>query len=120
MLESDSDEQIALTFSARDVIAPKGNVLMRRGYPAAKKEGRSDSPIVLRACVRRGTNLIGEPRAVLFRKSLVEIISAFDDTNLYVIDLDCWFRLLAHGDALGTVQSPWLHSAFQRNTRVLF
>jgi glycosyltransferase involved in cell wall biosynthesis len=97
-LEADCDERIALTFSARDVIGPRGNVLTRRGYPGAT-EGRIDSNAVLRACVRRGTNLIGEPGAVLLRKSLADRIGAFDGTNPYVIDLDYWFRLLAHGDA---------------------
>jgi hypothetical protein len=51
------------------------------------------------ACVRRGTNLLGEPGAVLLRRALATRIGLFDATNPYVIDLDYWFRLLAHGDA---------------------
>ena len=75
-----------------------GEVLTRRGYPGGR-EGAIDGNAVMRACVRRGTNLLGEPGAVLFRKSLADRIGAFDATNPYVIDLDYWFRLLAHGDA---------------------
>lgn len=97
-LDSDLDEQIALTFSARDVIGPSGKVLTRRGYPGAL-DGRIASHDILRACVRRGTNLIGEPGAVLMRKSLADRVGKFDGTNPYVIDLDFWFRMLAHGDA---------------------
>ena len=97
-LDADSAQRVALVFSAREVLAPDGRVLMRRGYPGAA-EGRIDGRDVLRACVRRGTNLVGEPGAVMFRKALAEQIGPFDATNPYVIDLDYWFRLLAHGGA---------------------
>lgn len=98
ILDDDRDERIALVFSARDVLGPDGRVLTRRGYPGGN-EGRIAGSVVMRSCVRRGTNLIGEPGAVLFRKSLADKIGAFDATNPYVIDLDYWFRLLAHGEA---------------------
>ena len=98
VLDADSAQQVALVFSAREVLAPDGRVLMQRGYPGAA-EGRIDGRDVLRACVRRGTNLVGEPGAVMFRKALAEQIGPFDATNPYVIDLDYWFRLLAHGGA---------------------
>ncbi len=55
--------------------------------------------MVMRDCIRRGTNLVGEPGAVMFRKSLADRVGSFDATNPYVIDLDYWFRLLALGDA---------------------
>lgn len=98
VLEADTSQRIALVFSARDVLAPDGRVLTQRGYPGAH-EGVIAGNVVIRTCVRRGTNLLGEPGAVLFRKSLADRIGFFDATNPYVIDLDYWFRLLAHGDA---------------------
>jgi glycosyltransferase involved in cell wall biosynthesis len=98
VLDDDRNERIALVFSARDVLGPDGSVLTRRGYPGGH-EGVIDGSVVMRSCVRRGTNLIGEPGGVLYRKSLADRIGAFDATNPYVIDLDYWFRLLAHGDA---------------------
>ena len=97
-LDADHDERLALVFSAREVLAPDGRVLTRRGYPGAK-EGLIPGRDVMRACVRRGTNLVGEPGAVMFRKALADRIGHFDATNPYVIDLDYWFRLLAHGAA---------------------
>lgn len=97
-LDADRDESIAIVFSARDVLGPDGRTLTRRGYPGHREGPISRSGIVS-ACVRRGTNLIGEPGAVLFRKSLADRIGGFDATNPYVIDLDYWFRLLAYGDA---------------------
>jgi glycosyltransferase involved in cell wall biosynthesis len=98
VLEADRACKIALVFSAREVIGPDGRVLTRRGYPGAA-EGPLAARSVISACVRRGTNLLGEPGAVMFRKDLADQVGGFDGTNPYVIDLDYWFRLLAHGDA---------------------
>ncbi len=98
VLDADLDERIALVFSARNVLAPDGQVLTRRSFPKGH-EGPIANAVVLGACVRHGTNLLGEPGAVLFRKSLADKVGAFDATNPYVIDLDYWIRLLEHGDA---------------------
>lgn len=51
------------------------------------------------ACLRSGTNLIGEPGGVLFRKKMADYVGGFDGSIGYVIDLDYWFRLLLRGDA---------------------
>ena len=104
VLDLDRNERIALVFCARDVLAPDGRVLTRRGYPGGH-EGPIEGASVLGTCVRRGTNLVGEPGAVLMRKSLADRVGAFDATNPYVIDLDYWFRLLAHGDAYFCAES---------------
>jgi glycosyltransferase involved in cell wall biosynthesis len=98
VLEADVDERLAFVFCSRYVIGPKDQVLTRRGYPGAK-EGAISARDVIADCVRRGTNLLGEPGALLMRKALVERVGPFDASNPYVIDLDYWFRLLAHGDA---------------------
>jgi len=98
VLDADGDKRIALVFSSRVVLGLDDRVLTHRGYPGGR-EGRIASSEVMRSCVRRGTNLLGEPGAVMFRRSLAEKVGAFDATNPYVIDLDYWFRLLVHGDA---------------------
>ncbi len=98
VLDTDFNERTALVFSARDVLGPDGRLLTHRSYPGGR-EGPISSSMVMRSCVRFGTNLLGEPGAVLFRKALADKVGAFDATNPYVIDLDYWFRLLAHGDA---------------------
>jgi len=97
-LEADGAGTIALVFGAREVIDGEGRVLMKRGLPNARM-GRIASADLARHCVRKGTNMIGEPGAVLFRRSLAERIGPFDAAQPYVIDLDYWLRLLAHGDA---------------------
>lgn len=98
VMDADGVEQIALVFSARDVLDQTGRRVARRGYPSTRS-GRLGASEVRRQCVRRGTNVMGEPGAVLFRKSLASRVGAFDAREPYVIDLDYWLRLLAHGDA---------------------
>ncbi len=98
ILEADLDEEIALVFSARSILDPQGRLLARRGYPRGK-EGSIKAQEVVRACIRQGTNLLGEPGAVLMRLSLARRVGSFNASLPYVIDLDYWFRLLAYGDA---------------------
>ena len=98
VLDADIAQQVALVFAAREVLGPDGQKLTVRGYPGGR-EGIVPAQRVMRTCVRRGTNLVGEPGAVLMRTCMAKAVGLFDATNPYVIDLDFWFRLLAHGDA---------------------
>lgn len=96
-LEADKNQSIALTFCARTVLGPSGRPLGRRGFSGGST-GRVAAKRIKLACVHAGTNVLGEPGALLFRRSLASQIGRFDATNPYVIDLDYWFRLLQHGD----------------------
>ena len=98
VLEADRSGKLSLVFCARKIISDTGKFLTRRrirGIDAGAITGRR----LVRLCVRRGTNLIGEPGAVLFRKSAARASGNFDGRIPYVIDLDYWVRLLNHGDA---------------------
>lgn len=97
VLDADPDEAIALVFGARRIIDAQGKVIARRGC-AGVEPGRVPAAWLARQSVRKGTNVIGEPGAVLFRRSLSERIGGFDGSQGFVIDLDYWLRLLAHGD----------------------
>ena len=98
ILENDPNECMVLVFCARNIIDQKGNVITTRRYPRAKT-GVIASQSLIKKSIRRGTNLLGEPAALLFRKSLAETIGGFDGSISYIIDLDYWFRLLLKGDA---------------------
>jgi len=98
VLEKDTKEGIALVFCARRIVVSGDRAVTVRGYPGGK-EGAIPGRHVISRCVRFGTNLIGEPGSVMFRKSLALQVGPFDATNAYVIDLDYWFRLLLRGDA---------------------
>lgn len=96
VLEEDKAEAIALVFGARTILDGQGKLLTRRGY--GPRTGRVPAKELARASVIKGTNPIGEPGAVLFRKSLADKVGQFDAQQGYVVDLDYWLRLLAHGD----------------------
>jgi glycosyltransferase involved in cell wall biosynthesis len=87
---------VALASGARNIVDRRGRVLMKRAY--GRKRGRVDGRRAVRDCVRAGTNLIGEPGAVLMRTELAREIGQFDDANFYVLDLDFWSRALLEGD----------------------
>jgi glycosyltransferase involved in cell wall biosynthesis len=48
--------------------------------------------------VRSGTNLIGEPGAVLMKADILPRAGLFSAADFYVIDLDLWARILLYGD----------------------
>lgn len=98
VLEADGDARIALVFCARRIIDGRSRELMTRRY-RGRDRGVIAAHTVLRNCIQRGTNLIGEPGAVLFRTELGRRVGGFDASIGNVTDLDCWFRLLLHGDA---------------------
>jgi glycosyltransferase involved in cell wall biosynthesis len=98
VLEADQSERLALVFCARMIIDGNARAIMARGYPS-HDAGPISGPCVIRTCIRRGTNLVGEPAAVLFRTSLARRVGNFDATIGYIVDLDYWFRLLLQGDA---------------------
>lgn len=97
VLEQDEEESIALVFCARHIIDHSGKVITTRGYPG-RHSGVIPAVDLFRNCIRRGTNLLGEPGAVMFRKALADEVGPFDGSISYIIDLDYWFRLLSHGN----------------------
>ncbi|MHB8055504.1 MAG: glycosyltransferase family 2 protein, partial [Candidatus Aminicenantales bacterium] len=94
---------VALVSCARDIIDGEGRTLMRRAFPG--KDSSLPGREAVRKSVRAGTNLIGEPAAVLLRADLIALTGAFSAANLYVIDLDYWVRLLLHG-RLAVISEP--------------
>ncbi|MBS0584398.1 MAG: glycosyltransferase family 2 protein [Proteobacteria bacterium] len=98
VLEQDAEHRLALVFGAREVVDASGRKILRRAaFGAAAR--RIEAHALIRACVRRGTNLVGEPGNVLLRRELVERLGPFDASYGYMVDLDYWFRALQCGDA---------------------
>lgn len=98
VLEHDTAHRLALVFCARTILDARDRTVMVRGYPK-RHSGIVDARSLLRQCVRRGTNVIGEPGSVLFRRESAALAGRFDASIPYVLDLDYWVRLLCHGDA---------------------
>jgi glycosyltransferase involved in cell wall biosynthesis len=86
----------ALACAAREIIDEGDAPLLRRSFPG--RGGLVKAEAAVRACVRAGTNVIGEPAAVLLRAEVARRVGRFDGRLLYLIDLDYWFRALRQGD----------------------
>jgi glycosyltransferase involved in cell wall biosynthesis len=97
ILERDTECGISIVFGSRVIIDSQGKPITWRGIPFGRT-GRISGNDLVRLCVRHGTNLIGEPGGVLMRKSTADKVGKFDASIPYVVDLDYWVRLLAHGD----------------------
>lgn len=93
----DTHPEAVLAFASRRIIGNGDKTLFVKRTPLSN--GIVTASTALRKCIRSGTNVLGEPGAVLFRKSLIPKVGSFDASIPYVLDLDYWVRLLAYGDA---------------------
>ena len=93
----DAHPGTVLVACSRDVIDAAGGILIR-GRGLAALDGRVRGEEALRATVRAGTNIFGEPACVLFRRELLQREGGWDSTWPYLIDQATSARILLHGD----------------------
>jgi glycosyltransferase involved in cell wall biosynthesis len=87
---------VVLAAGSRVIINQKGNRLFtRNGIGATGVYAGKDT--ILR-CLLSGTNIIGDPVNVLWRRCAVDQAGRFDSTILYCTDVEYWLRLLSEGD----------------------
>ena len=88
--------EVVLTTGARVIINGEGKQLfIRRGI---RREGLYSGKELSRLCVLAGTNIIGDPVHVLWRRSAMEKVGPFDPQTRYSSDVEYWLRLLTVGD----------------------
>lgn len=94
LLEAHPD--VVMVAGRRDVVDEDGTVLL-----SSRGLGRLTGVVVgseaVRATVRSGTNLFGEPVCVLMRADRLRDCGPFSGARPYMIDLDYWCRLLELG-----------------------
>lgn len=95
-LESPSNSRAVLAVCGRKIINHEGNVIFRRRVPFSS--GLVAGQKLIRASLRCGTNLIGEPVVGLFRREVLGENTRYDSSNRYLIDLAFWTSILRHGD----------------------
>lgn len=86
----------SLCCCARTVIGEDGSAQMTRRWGGASRT--VPAAVALRSVVRSGTNLMGDPSAVIFRRDAFDRAGAFHADAGYAIDMDLWVRLLGFGD----------------------
>ena len=96
VLERSENTSLVLVSCARDIVDPDGKRLIVRKYPG--RERKISGITAIRTVIRSGTNLLGEPGAILFKRITLKKTGLFDGSIAYVIDVDLWLRMLLHGD----------------------
>jgi glycosyltransferase involved in cell wall biosynthesis len=95
VLENPANDDVKLVSSHKNVINQRGKTVISIRFPG---KGKFNGITALRMSVRRGTNIIGEPVAGLFRLGQLKESGMFDASILYMIDLDLWSRILKSGN----------------------
>jgi glycosyltransferase involved in cell wall biosynthesis len=95
-MEAGAAHDVVLVGCKRDIIDEHGRVIYgSRGWRTAS--GVVDGAAAIRAVVRAGTNLIGEPSSTLCRRDVFEKAGGYASDRQYMIDLDAWVRMLDLG-----------------------
>lgn len=89
-------KELVMVCGARDIIDAGGHRWMRRGFPG--RSGVWFGTKALCRSVRSGTNLFGEPGAVLVRRETALQAGGFDPAWRFCTDLDLWLRILQYGN----------------------
>lgn len=93
VLVMDSDPRFSLVASARNIINAGSHLV--RVLCEFKGSFTDEGTEVIRKCLLRQANLIGEPTAVMFRRKAAE--RGFNPDYDQMIDLEMWFYLLEKG-----------------------
>lgn len=96
LFDNPANSSVVLACCSRNIIDANGRILIKRSF--RNRRGRIQGLQAVRESIRSGTNLIGEPGAVLMKSDILHRAGLFDATNFYVIDLDLWARILLYGD----------------------
>lgn len=109
-----------LVASQRDLVDARGDVFVR-GRGLGGLDGLVSGGAAIRATVRSGTNLFGEPMCVTMRRESLEQAGWWDPTKAYYIDAGSYARVLALGDlvALRRSLAAFRVSASQWSVRLM-
>ncbi len=86
------------TVAQRDVISASGRVIARARGLSGLTEGRVSGAQTLRATYLRGTNVLGEPHALLFAREALLSAMPWTNERPYLLDLDTYTRVLQRAD----------------------
>jgi glycosyltransferase involved in cell wall biosynthesis len=92
--------EVALVSVQTDFVDDNG-LLLRPARGLRGIIGRHSADRVVRQTVRSGTNPVGAPMAVMFRRDDFIRSGGFRDELLFLSDADLWLRLLQYGEFYG-------------------
>lgn len=88
--------KVSVVAGARIIINSRGRVMFRRS--GIRRTGIHPGRDMIRRCIMSGTNIIGDPVNVMWRRSAMEKVGFFDPTVVYCTDIEYWLRLMSVGD----------------------
>ena len=89
--------EAVMAIAPRDIIDAKGKVLYAKRGCAGLAPGEYPGEEIVRQCYRTGTNIIGEPLAVLFRRGPLLECMPWDDSNPLMLDLMLYTKVARRG-----------------------
>jgi len=101
----ESHPSAAMAIAQRDIVDAKGGLLYAKRGCAGLNAGLHAGNDVIRTCFLQGTNVIGEPLAVLFRREPLLQAMPWSDANPLVLDLDCYQRVATAGEVFVRLES---------------
>lgn len=115
----DSNPSAVLVSSRRDLVDANGGVFLKgRGLQGV--DGKVSGREAIKATVRAGSNIFGEPACSLFKRELLAREGWWDNTHPYLIDEATLVRICRHGDfvALRETLASFRISASQWSVRL--
>jgi glycosyltransferase involved in cell wall biosynthesis len=94
--------EAVMAIAKRNIVDAQGNVLYAgRGLAGLPKNQPTISGAsLIRTCYLQGTNVIGEPLAVLFRTAALKEAMPWNDANPLMLDLSTYQNVAPHGDVV--------------------
>jgi glycosyltransferase involved in cell wall biosynthesis len=98
VFEADADGRLGIVAGQRRLIAEDGSVIRKRhGLMGLKHSAATiGHRELVGAMLRTGTNPLGEPSTVMFRRSALDAAGGFDPQWRYVIDLKAYTEIAKH------------------------
>ena len=94
-----------MAIAQRDIIDARGQCLYSRRGLAGLQPGISPGSAVIKECYLRGTNVLGEPLAVLFRTENLKDALPWQDENPLMLDLNMYAKVAPQGDIVARMAS---------------
>jgi glycosyltransferase involved in cell wall biosynthesis len=115
----DAHPTAGVAANRRDLIDPSDDVLLK-GRGLRGLSGLVAGATAIRATVRAGTNLLGEPACVTVRADLLRKVGGWSATYPYLIDQYTYMRVLEHSDlvAIEDVQAAFRVSSTQWSVKL--
>lgn len=93
-----SHPEATMAIARRDIVDASGRTLYaNRGLSGVRNDNRSlvDGSELLHTCFVQGTNIMGEPLAVLFRTDAIKEAMPWQDSNPLMLDLSTYQKVAA-------------------------